>query len=739
MVRMPPTRLSSATAGRLPEPPISWILCENAFFPLQGETEPHCHHAGGCLRIGLRLRQGCRAAALAAVCACAQAQVARPSDELDLLAQENRVVSAARYVQTIAETPANVTVITREEIRRYAYASVREAISALPGVYDATSQWPELGVSGIAVPGDFGSRVLYLVNGMPIYEPTYGGFFLDYVDIESIERIEFVKGAGSARYGSGAVMGLVNLITRTSTDNRSISAAMSLASHRQGKLYGAIGHQQQSMTSFISASVDSSSGRDLVLPEFNQPAYNSARYHGVSAGNDAERTLRVFGRLTLDQAWLQALLVSASKRDPLASYGTVFNGRLALRESLAALEAGFNRDLGQGGEMSARTYLFDIGEKGDYPYAFSGARGVPADYINVSDLSSRQVGAELRYDRFFDNGHHLLVGVEAKRVGYAHQVGDQPGLERAGVKCVDVTNSYTQWAVFAQDELRLFGGKLFLGARFDSYAGLSDGVTSRISPRIAFVRNLEGGTTAKLVYGEAYRAPTIYESRYQDGLPAASTIWANRALRPELSRSLEALLLARPQDPLQWRLSTYLKTLHDTPEQVVTPRFEGLDCGVGPDGCIQYRNSGRTQKVAGAEGELRLRDGERGDLYASLVLQHGWDELGELTSSPRRMAKLGVSRVLPWLDADAAIELQAVSAVAGRADPGAARHASLPGYLSAAFVLNLPRIGDGWRASLRVDNLFDAHYASVASRELQPLERIPADSRRAAIHFQRGF
>src|SRR5687768_10155758 len=105
------------------------------------------------------------------------AQTVRQADELDLLAQENLVYSAARYVQTLAETPANVSIISSDDIQRYGYRSVPDALKSLPGVYDAASQWPALGISGIAVPGDFGSRILYLINGMPVYEPTYGGFF----------------------------------------------------------------------------------------------------------------------------------------------------------------------------------------------------------------------------------------------------------------------------------------------------------------------------------------------------------------------------------------------------------------------------------------------------------------------------------------------------------------------------------------------------------------------------------
>jgi len=667
----------------------------------------------------------------------AQAPVA--ADELDLLAQENLVYSAARYAQTIAETPANVSIISRDDIRRYGYRSVHDALKSLPGVYDAASQWPALGVSGIAVPGDFGSRVLYMVNGMPIYEPTYGGFFLDYLDIDSIERIEFVKGPGSALYGSGAVMGLVNLITRSGQDSAGTSAGLTLESHRSAKLYASHNQQGPRMNSFVAASVAQSRGRSMYLPEFDIPGFGHMRYHGVASGNDGARTARVFGRVARDGVWLQGLAVSGSKRDPLASYGSVFNARLSLREAMGAVEAGVTRDFGQGGQITARAYLFHTEERGDYPYSRSTRRGVAPDYINVSDLSSTQQGVELRYDRYFTPGHHVLVGGEARRTSYEHQVGDQPGLERLGVFSVDRSASYRQWAVFAQDEVRVGPGKLFLGARFDSYHGFSRGVSSRLSPRMAYVQDLAPGLTAKLIYGEAYRAPTIYESRYQDGEPAASTIWDNGDLRPERSQSLEAMLIGQTRSDLHWRVSAFSRHLHDTPVQVLTPRNEGVACGLGSNACIQYRNSGQIHRVLGTEIDLRLRQGEQGDLYASMVLQRGRDDAGELTSSPRRQFKAGISRALPWPGLDAALEAQYISSVAGRSDIVGTPRDRIPSCLALDAVVNVARIGDGWRLSARVDNLLDRDNATVASRELQPLKRVPADGRRISLQLQRDF
>jgi len=686
-------------------------------------------------------RQACRVIVMACLFAggVAHARVDHPADEMDLLAQENKVYSASRYVQTLSQTPANVSIITRDDIVRFGYRSVADALKSLPGVYDAASQWPALGVSGIAVPGDFGSRILYLINGMPIYEPTYGGFFLDYLDIESIERIELVKGAGSALYGSGAVMGIVNLITHTAAEGDANHAALTVGSHRSAKAYLSGEQRTRTGSAFAAASASYSDGRDIYLPEFDKPGFNQARYHGVSSDNDRARSVRLFGRFTSGPAWLQALLVAGHKRDPLASYGSAFNAPLVLRESMAAMEAGIAHELDNGGQLTGRVFSFATTERGDYPYATAGRRGTPPRFINVSDLASRQLGGELRYDRFIGPNHHVLVGAELKHIRYSHQVGDQPGLTRSDVFSVNRSAGYTQWALFAQDEIRTGPGRLFLGARLDSYNGFSKGVTSRVSPRLAYVQDVAPAVTAKLVYGEAYRAPTVYESRYQDGLPAASTIWANGDLRPELARSFDAMLLGRTRGGLEWRSAFFMKNLQSTPVQVLTPTVGGVACTLGGQACIQYRNAEQDQKSVGMEFDLRQRQADGGDLYASAVLQRGRGEGGELTSSPRRQFKAGISRPLPWHGLNGAVEARYIGAVRGRIDATIALRDTVPSYVTVNTIVNAPRLGGGWSASAGIDNLLDRRYGTVASRELHPLLRVPADGRTGYLRLQRDF
>lgn len=189
-------------------------------------------------------------------------------------------------------------------------------------------------------------------------------------------------------------------------------------------------------------------------------------------------------------------------------------------------------------------------------------------------------------------------------------------------------------------------------------------------------------------------------------------------------------------------MSAFFKHLQDTPVQVATPQLDGRACALGVDACIQYRNSSSHQSVVGTEIDLRWRHGDAGDAYASLVLQRGRGEGGEMASSPRRQFKAGISRALPWLGLDGALEAQYIGSVRGSVGSfvgGQTGNSVVGSYALLNAALNAHRLADGWQASLRIDNLLDRDYATVASRELHPLRSVPADGRRFSLQLLREF
>jgi outer membrane receptor for ferrienterochelin and colicin len=130
-----------------------------------------------------------------------------------------KVTSASKYEQKQSEVAASVYVITREEIKAFGWRTIDEALASLPGLYTTFDyQYSYLGARGFAIPGDFNTRVLVLINGNRFNDPVYDGgpVGLQFpLDMDLIERIEFIPGPGGAVYGQNAMFGVVNVITRT--------------------------------------------------------------------------------------------------------------------------------------------------------------------------------------------------------------------------------------------------------------------------------------------------------------------------------------------------------------------------------------------------------------------------------------------------------------------------------------------------------------------------------------------
>lgn len=139
--------------------------------------------------------------------------------DLNTYAVEGVVVTASRMPQAISDVPANVSVITAQEIEDKHYNSVGEALHNVNGV--VVKDEGTMGQDIIMVNGDY--RVLVLVDGKRINSDQGLGINRSTADLrmipsmKNIERIEVVKGGASALYGSDAVGGVINIITKKGT------------------------------------------------------------------------------------------------------------------------------------------------------------------------------------------------------------------------------------------------------------------------------------------------------------------------------------------------------------------------------------------------------------------------------------------------------------------------------------------------------------------------------------------
>lgn len=126
------------------------------------------------------------------------------------------VVTAARAAQTIDDTLASVSVITKEDIDKYQYKTIAEAISALPGVVISNSGG--LGKqTSVFLRGTESNHTQILLNGTKLATNAFGAPQIEHIPLNLIERIELVRGPQSSLYGSGSIGGTIQIFTKKGT------------------------------------------------------------------------------------------------------------------------------------------------------------------------------------------------------------------------------------------------------------------------------------------------------------------------------------------------------------------------------------------------------------------------------------------------------------------------------------------------------------------------------------------
>ncbi|MCH7600018.1 MAG: NAD(P) transhydrogenase subunit alpha [Myxococcales bacterium] len=126
------------------------------------------------------------------------------------------VYAASKREQSITNAPASVTIVTADEIAKFGYRNLAEVLGSIRGVhviYDRN--YHHIGVRGFNRPGDYDSRILKLIDGQRVNENVYGSGQSgtdSLIDLDIIERIEFVRGPGSALYGTSAFFGTINIV-----------------------------------------------------------------------------------------------------------------------------------------------------------------------------------------------------------------------------------------------------------------------------------------------------------------------------------------------------------------------------------------------------------------------------------------------------------------------------------------------------------------------------------------------
>ena len=618
--------------------------------------------------------------------------------------------------QSLRRAPAVATVITAEEIAAMGATDLDEVLETVPGLHvsrNNNSYMPRYIIRGMF--STFNAEVLMLVNGVPmtsIYTGDRGNAWFG-LPVDNISRIEVVRGPGSALYGAEALAGVINIVTKTADEIAGTQAGVragSFASRDGFVLHG--GHWGEVEVAAYLRSGRTDGQREIV------EADQQTVFDGQTGGNAslAPGPVNLGYRATdgqLDLAYGHLRLRAGLKKRDNAGTGAGIAaaldpaGRSHSERTTADLSYD-NRELAPGFGLKVAASYFHYEEGSDLvifpPGGFFG--GYPNGMIGNPYKWERHGRFSLAGDYRGWTGHQLRLGGGAEKLSL-YKVRESknfnPDFSPIG-SVVDVSatvpflsphDRYLRY-VYLQDEWAMHPDwTLTAGLRHDRYSDFGN----TTNPRLALVWAAAYDLTAKLLYGRAFRAPSMADL-YAINNPASL---GNPNLKPETADTTELAINWQAREKVRVGANIFRYVRKDMILYVAQS-----------NGTTRTENIGR---VTGQGGELEVDWSVLPSL--KLTANYAYQETKDRATgedagfAPRQHAYARAD----WRFASGWQANSQINWVADRRRAAGDNRPTVADYHTVDFTVRTAN-KDGWSLALSIRNAFDANAREPAASSI---------------------
>ena len=403
------------------------------------------------------------------------------------------VVTTTLEEKTSDESAASVTVVTAQQIEKEQSRTVGDALRAVPGI-DVVQTGSAGHATTVFVRGTDQNQMLVMMDGVPLTDPYFGGYEWSTLSTESVERIEVVRGPFSAIYGSDAIGGVINIITRRGADGLHFDGSVEGGSDAYRRAQARVAGGSGGLDYFVSGSWRDGDGT-FRNDDFNETVGTADVGYAIADG------MRI---------GLQARVTDAEVGIPFEGSNPVPWRRSGTEEQLLLLP--FTHRVSETFDyrvdLSHVTATYDYDDLGSaYPYS--------SKTDTVADRLAARAGWSVA------GHHHVAFGAELEKLQIDNE--DNFAINIDG-------ESNDSWGGFVQDAMTFDRLSLTVGVRFDDH----DTFGSAVSPRAAVAYRFGGdaaGLKLRAGYGQAFRAPSAGELYFPGS--------GNVDLEAEESRSYE--------------------------------------------------------------------------------------------------------------------------------------------------------------------------------------------------------
>ncbi|RLA69791.1 MAG: TonB-dependent receptor [Epsilonproteobacteria bacterium] len=534
-------------------------------------------------------------------------------EEREWLEEETFVVSASRVKEDIKKTAASVTVIDEKMIEIMGANTLLDVLRTVPGLGIHQSQIFVNEIESRGVKTWFSEKVLVLLNGHSLNGLRNGGATLQYdtINLENVERIEVVRGPASALYGENAFTALINIITKKAEDIDGTVASVKLGSYNTQSYNLLFGKKIDDVSIMANLNYVKSDG---------YKAYVAQDAIGNSGYTDPTTDKKSLNLNVESKGFYFMGQYTDRKEGPQFGAAKALGDRTLFHYESYFVEAGYKKELSDTFSLHTRVY-YDNSKADNIVEVFP--KGFPAPFFTdgvlaISSAEEEKKGVELlltykqdqvtlvsgmMYERQelnnpneIQNYHPITLAPFPTLVELPEDLRSIAEVDR------DVYAFYTELLYDVTDDVRLT-----LGGRYDHFSDFGD----TFSPRGGVTWQANDTNTFKLMYGEAFRAPTFAEL-YNKNNPV---LVGNPNLNPEDIETFELNFINSDIDNTEIKLTLF----HNYLSNLITV-----------DGTGHHVNSGNIN-TKGIEAEMKYNLGRGSFIMANYTYQ---DPQNETTNAP---------------------------------------------------------------------------------------------------------
>jgi outer membrane receptor for ferrienterochelin and colicin len=563
----------------------------------------------------------------------------------DLVNLETTIATASR--QSISRAPAVVSLITADDIRATGAVNLVDALRAVPGLHIRTDPFGNRPL--IHFRGSKAVNTLLMVNGNPMKDLMWVfGIFWKGLPASMIDRIEIIRGPGSALFGADAAAGVINVITKTAGKIEGTEAGLRIGSFNSKTSWLQHGSNLNGYDIGLTANIHDTDGYSPIISSDRQTGDDSRYSTNVSlAPNEVHygwrsedirmSIARGNWRLMADymgHSDLQTGMTGAAVIDPI----TVASDRRYNIDILYSNDSLY-KDWSVKADFGYEHLQYDSGAGfQERPPGFTDSSGVyPDGLINQMESAERSLSFEVSglYSGLENHVLRVGAGYSVKDLYFVSQwvnfgLGPDGTDLPAGGPLVDLSNTPYAFApekkreiahLFIQDIWTITDDwELTAGARYDNYSDFGD----TLNPRLALVWQTTDKLTSKFMYGKAFRAPS-----YQQLFSETSRALPNEQLKAEEFDTTELSLAYTATQKLQLSMNLFQLNQEDIIQRVAV---SGLSKN-------QYNNLG-DHSTSGFELEMKWQVQPDVRLSANYALQQQKDDEFRYFHIPERSAYL---------------------------------------------------------------------------------------------------